>query len=77
MILEEAFNKNKKSVFEKRLYRFKLLYTIIEYVNTKIKVYLKKSRDPHKHIKKVLNKILVQGLEFGLYIINALRDISG
>lgn len=46
-------------------------------MNTKIKNYLHKKEKVHKHINKTMKKIVVQGLEFGLFVINALRDISG
>ena len=62
LILEEAFNKNNKSRFERILYKFKLLYTLIEYTNTKIKNYLKKTESIHKHVRKLLNKLTVQGI---------------
>lgn len=42
-----------------------------------MKNYLKKAEKIHKHIKKMLNKLIVQGLEFSVLVINSLRDISG
>ena len=44
---------------------------------TKIKNYLKKVEKIHSHVKKLLNKLIVQGLEFSLFVIDSLRDISG
>lgn len=75
--LEQAFNKNNKTNFEKKLYRQKLLYTLIDYTNGKIKVYMKQNTTLHKHIKKFLNKILIQGLQFSLFVIHSLKDVEG
>ena len=62
MILEETFNKTGKTSFERKLYRYKLMYTLIEYVNGKIKSYIKAKSTLHKHVHKTLNKLVIQGL---------------
>lgn len=62
LILEETFNKTGKTSFERKLYRYKLMYTLIEYVNGKIKSYIKTNINIHKHILKTLNKLIIQGL---------------
>lgn len=38
------------------------MYTLIEYVNGKIKSYIKTNGNLHKHILKTLNKLVIQGL---------------
>lgn len=38
------------------------MYTLIEYVNGKIKSYIKANTNLHKHILKMLNKMIIQGL---------------
>ena len=62
LILEETFNKTAKTSFERKLYRYKLMYTLIEYVNGKIKSYIKAKNTLHKHVHKTLNKLVIQGL---------------